>query len=171
MARLFDRLLAGMNILASFWLVALMLIICADVAARMVSRPMFGVFEIAKFSIVGIVWLQMPYALRAGRHLRSDLLLNLMPRTGRRAINALNSLIGAAIFAMIAYLTSDDLVDSYVNGTFEGEPVRLLTWPFWLTLVLGTSAMAVEYVIQLFQSLFGASVPSDRESEIDGAAE
>lgn len=154
-----------MNILASIWLVALMLIICADVASRIILRPFFGVFEIVKFSIVGIVWLQLPYALRAGQHLRSNLILGLMPKPGRRLINALNSLAGAAIFMMIVYLTYDDFIDTYRNGVFEGEPVRIPTWPFWLILVGGSATMALEYLIQCAQSLFSETIPSDREGE------
>ena len=81
MSRAFHNLLAGFNALASVWVLFIVGLISADVIGRAAfNAPLPGVPEIVRFSIVGMVWLQMAYALRSGNHLRTTLFLGRMPR-------------------------------------------------------------------------------------------
>ena len=80
-------------------------LISADVIGRgAFNAPIPGVPEIVKFSIVGMVWLQMAYTLRTGSHLRTTLLLARMPAIGQRAVLVVNSLVGVGLFCLIAWL-------------------------------------------------------------------
>lgn len=147
--RLFGMLLAASNAIASLWVLFLVGLISTDVIGRaFFGRPLDGVPEIVKFSIVGMVWLWMAYALRTGVHLRTRLLLDNLPPTGRRFIYILNSLTGIGLFAMIAWLGWYEALRSWQFGIFEGEdPVRLQVWPFWALLVLGAACTSLQFAI------------------------
>ncbi|MCW1931752.1 hypothetical protein [Pararhodobacter zhoushanensis] len=58
---------AVLNAVGTVWIVALMLLIVSDIAMRNIANaPIAGVPEMVSFSIVGIVFLQLSHALRAG---------------------------------------------------------------------------------------------------------
>jgi TRAP-type C4-dicarboxylate transport system permease small subunit len=59
-SRSFHNLLAGLNTLASVWVLFIVGLVSADVIGRAAfNAPLSGVPEIVRFSIVGMVWLQM----------------------------------------------------------------------------------------------------------------
>lgn len=155
----FEVLLDRMNVLASLMIVALMLLIAADVIGRaLLNMPLAGVPEIVKVAIVAIVWLQMAYALRSGAHLRSNMIFSALPRRMQQAIYALNCLVGITVFGLIAWYAHDDVLKTFRHGIFEGEhPVRILVWPIWLALVLGATLTMLEYGVQLFKTVKGQS--------------
>ena len=63
--RPFHLVMASLNVLGTLWIVAITLLITADVTGRaFFNSPIFGVPEIVKISVVGIVWLQMSYTLK-----------------------------------------------------------------------------------------------------------
>lgn len=160
MNSLFGLLLRGLSSIASVGIVAMMLLICADVAGRaFLGHPIHGVPEIIKTAVVAIAWLQFAHALRMGQHLRSTMLFDMMPHILQRTVFALNCLAGIAIFGLIAYLSSDDVINTFREGTFEGElPVRVPVWPVWGFLCLGAALCALEYLIQLISGLRGTHV-------------
>ncbi|TCT03987.1 TRAP transporter small permease [Aquabacter spiritensis] len=163
MTRLFGGLLAGMNGLASLWVLFLVGLISTDVLARsLFNAPLSGVPEIVKFSIVGMVWLQMAYVLRSGNHLRTTLVLAMLPRGGQRLVLVLNALVGIGMFAMIAWLGTIEMAKSYDIGAFEGEyPVRIPVWPIWAILVFGAVATLVQFALDAVR--YAVSGPSSAE--------
>ena len=73
LARYFSTLVAGMNSVGTGWIFALMVLVNADVLSRFIFNfPIQGVAEVVELSIVGIVFLQISDAVRAGRLTRSD---------------------------------------------------------------------------------------------------
>lgn len=153
----FGRLLSALNFTASLLIVAIMLLITTDVLGRaLFSLPLHGVPELTKFSIVCMVWLQMAYTLRAREHLRSNLILRVMPRLGQRTILLLNAAMGALMMFLIAYYSYPEMLRSWRIGAFEGEhPVRIPTWPIWSIVVIGSALTSIEYAYQAIQALLG----------------
>jgi TRAP-type C4-dicarboxylate transport system permease small subunit len=152
---MFGRIQSIMNVCAALLILALMLMISADVIGRAVfSSPLYGVPELTKFSIVCIAWLQMAYTLRQDKHLRSTLLLDALPRLPRRAMIVLNCVMGAAMMSIIAWYSWPEMLRAYANGVFEGEhPVRVPVWPIWGIVILGAGTMALEYAGQAVQAI------------------
>lgn len=163
MTRMFATLLASLNTLASLWVLFIVALVSADVIGRAgFNTPLPGVPEIVRFSIVGMVWLQMAYTLRAGNHLRTTLFLGRMPPLAQRAVLILNSLVGIALFVMIAWLGWVETAKSYDIGAFEGEhPVRIPVWPIWAILVGGAALTAVQFALDALRYLIQGPRPSE----------
>lgn len=161
--RLFDGLLSGLNIAASLWVLVLVALVSADVIGRgAFNSPIPGVPEMVKFSIVGMVWLQMAYTLRAGKHLRTTVGLARMPGAGRRAVLIANALVGVVMFGFIAWLGWSEMATSFEIGAFEGEyPVRIPVWPLWGVLVAGAMLTAIQFVLDAVR--YFVHGPSDAE--------
>lgn len=115
-----------------------------DVIARGVfNAPFRGSVELVQFSIVLIVFLQLPDVVRAGKLTRSDgLLLALgssapnITGTIRRFINALS----AALMLLIAITVWPEFVEAWETDDFFGTP-GIFTAPWWpVRLVIFLSA-------------------------------
>lgn len=172
--RVFGALLGALNAAASVGIVVLVALICADVALRaLFNRPIIGVTEIVKMSVVCIGWMQFAYTLRNNRHLRSTMIFDLLPRYGQCLVYALNCLGGVAIFGLIAWYASDDVAKTFRAGTFEGElPVRIKVWPVCAILVLGSGLLALQYLVHLVMALCGRlpfGTAPDRSQPVGGA--
>lgn len=174
MLRSFSKILSILNNIAGVLIVAIMILISMDVLLRtVIDLPLPGVPEIVKMTVVVIVWLQIPFALRADRHLRSELIAPLLSKGTQRAIYGLNCLAGALIFGLIVLWCYDDLLFTFARGTFEGEdPVRVPVWPVWAVLVACAALTVVEYMHQLFNAVVRGRLPSspieDRTEDLGG---
>jgi len=154
---IFHRVLAALNMAGAAWVVFLMLLITADVCGRaFLGSPLFGVPEIVKISVVGLVWLMMPHTLKIGAHLRSTILLDRMPPVAQRGVEVFNCLLGIAMFALIVYSGWDKMVEAWQIGEFEGEePMRVPTAPIRSMVVLGAALMALQFLVMLVEHLRG----------------
>jgi len=165
--RWFSSLLAYCNAAASLVVAFLMFLISADVIMRGgFNSPIPGVPEIVKFAIVGMFWLQCAYTLRSRKHLRTTIVLGLMPRKGQVAVLVVNSIIGALLFGFIAWLGWEETVKTWEIGAFEGEyPVRIPIWPLWGILVAGSIMTCIQFLLDLVRYFREGPAP-DEVSEV-----
>jgi TRAP-type mannitol/chloroaromatic compound transport system permease small subunit len=177
-ARLFGHLTEVLNTLGTLWILALMLLINADVVGRSVfSRPIAGVPEIVSLSIIGIVFLQLASTLRAGRMTRSDMLLNALERRAprvMRGIDFLFNLAGVYIVSVIFFASYPRFTTAVARNEFVGAIGHFTapTWPIKLVLLIGAAALALQFLIQALYSLIAALGPRPKEArqgaDLDG---
>jgi TRAP-type C4-dicarboxylate transport system permease small subunit len=155
--KLLHWLMALLNMLGSVWVFLVMLLVTADVVCRsFFNAPLFGVPEIVKVSVVGLLWCQMAHTLKIGAHLRSTILLDRMPPHARRAIEIVSCLLGAITFALIVYSGWDSMIESWRIGEFEGEaPVRVPTAPIRSLVLIGAALTAIQFLVMLVDLMRG----------------
>ena len=160
--RVFHRLLSLLNMLGAVWVVALMFLIVVDVVGRAFGSPLFGVPEIVKISVVGLVWCMMPHTLKIGAHLRSTVLMDRMPAGGRRAVEVLSCVLGIAMFALIVYSGWDKMIEAWQIGEFEGEePMRVPTAPIRTMVFVGAALTSLQFLVLLIEQLRGRPFAAD----------
>jgi len=155
--RLFHWLLSALNIIGAVWVFLIMLLITVDVGGRaFFNSPLFGVPEIVKISVVGLVWCMMAHTLKIGAHLRSTILLEHMPTSARHAVDILGCVLGALMFGLIVYSGWDQMIEAWRVGEFEGEdPVRVPTYPIRSLVVLGAALTAIQFLVMLAEQIRG----------------
>ncbi|MGI9488301.1 MAG: TRAP transporter small permease [Geminicoccaceae bacterium] len=122
------------NVCGTLVVLALVVIVNIDVVARGVfSAPFRGSVEVVQFSMVLIVFLQLPDVVRVDRLTRSDGLLTMM--AGRwpaaaRWLNRVINVISAVLMALIAYAIWPEFVDAWETGDYFGTP-GVFTAPWW----------------------------------------
>ncbi|MBL8379680.1 MAG: TRAP transporter small permease [Burkholderiales bacterium] len=148
----FARLSALLSAIGTAWIFALMLLICADILGRdLFKLPILGVAEMVQFSIVGIVFLQLPQTLRGAGLTRSDVLLagilRRWPRGGR-AMTALFDVTGALLFAAIFLATLPLAAAAWTNGEFYGAigVVQIPIWPLKGLILVGCAFMTAQFL-------------------------
>lgn len=160
LVRLLHGLMSLLNMLGAIWVILIMLLITVDVTGRaFFDSPLFGVPEIVKISVVGLVWCQMAHTLKIGAHLRSTILLDRMPPAVQRVIEILACLLGAIMFGLIVYSGWDNTIESWRIGEFEGEePVRVPTAPVRTLVLIGAALTATQFLIMLVDVARGRSL-------------
>lgn len=160
LVRLLNEMMKALNFIGAIWVLLLMLLITVDVIGRaFFNAPLFGVPEIVKVSVVGIVWCMMAHTLRIGAHLRSTILLDLMPSTLQRLIEIVSCFMGIAIFALIVYSGWNNTIESWRIGEFEGEePARIPTYPIRCLVLIGAALTAIQFMVMLVDVIRGKSI-------------
>lgn len=128
------------NVFGALVLFALVGIMNIDVVARSVFHaPFRGVVEVVIFSIVLIVYLQLPDVVRSGRLTRSDGFLGLLrsrrPRVGQ-FMSRLIDAVSALFMGMIAWTVWPEFVDAFESCHFFIAPELgpAFTGDFWIDL-------------------------------------
>lgn len=150
--RLFDLLAA----LAALLLLAMVLLVTADIVLRNVARAGFPwANEVTEYALYLVTLLTAPWLLRRGQHVRIDMMLVLIPPRAAWLCEAVADTIGfAASLVLIWYGTAMTLQSARLSSlTIKNLvfPEWWLLWPLPVCFVL----IALEFIFR-FHRLIGA---------------
>jgi TRAP-type C4-dicarboxylate transport system permease small subunit len=150
------------NIIGTLVVLGLVVIINYDVFARgLFNSPFRGAVEVVQFSMVLIVFLQLPDVVRVGRLTRSDgflLLLEYKAPKVARVIHYFINLLSAAVMSLIAYAIFPEFIEMLETKDYFGIP-GVFTAPWWpIKLIIFGSAVlcTVLFVLKLLIPKAGA---------------
>ncbi|MDF1776550.1 MAG: TRAP transporter small permease subunit [Rhizobiaceae bacterium] len=116
----------GANALGTLTVLLLVIVMNIDVVARGVFHaPFLGVVEIVIFSMILIVFLQLPDVVRVNRLMRSDGFLTVIGGSYPRAANLLSraiDLLACIVMVMIVYATFPEFVESFESCHYFTQP-------------------------------------------------
>ncbi len=154
-----DRITMALNVIGTLLIVAMMVLVNADVIGRGVfNAPISGVPELVSMSIVAIVFLQVAQTFRSGRLTRTEALLAAVRRRAprlRAAIEFVYAVVALFIMGQLLMASTPLFVRSWQRNTFEGTigDFTAPIWPVKLIILIGCTAL----MIQLFiTALFAA---------------
>lgn len=149
--RLLDKITEGLNVLGSVLILGLIVLVGLDVAGRnLLGLPVRGVPEIVSLSIVAIVFLQIPQALRKGRMSRTeamdDFSTAFMPSLGP-ILRTVFDLISMFLMGVVVWATWPMLVKSVVRGEFIGALGNFTapTWPIRFAVLVGGTMLFLQF--------------------------
>ncbi len=159
LARGLDAATVAFNVIGTLLIVVLMVLIGADVAGRgLFNAPISGVPEIVTLSIVVIVFLQIPQAMRAGRLTRSDAFLQAIRRRSPRAALAMEivfDLAAIAIIAVILQATFPLFIKAWERNTFVGAvgDFTAPVWPVKAVIMIGSAMLILQFARRVLANL------------------
>jgi len=140
------------NVVATTWILLIMVLIVADVIGRNAFlHPIAGVPEMVKFSIVGIVFLQVAHTHWKGQMIRSDGLLEIVARSRPRlaaAFDLVTQLLGVGFTIVLAWTVWPHMMRAYERGEMEGVSghFTLPVWPFLLIIAGGSVLLGLSFL-------------------------
>lgn len=155
----FSRLASGIamaaNAAGTFVVIALIAVVNYDIVARgLFNRPFLGAVEVVQFSMVLIVFLQLPDVIRVGRLTRSDGFLGLM-RQRRPALGTWMSrvidFISGVFMVLVAVAIWPEFVEMWQTNDFFGVP-GVFTAPWWpvkLVIFLSACLCAIHFALHI----------------------
>ena len=155
LTRLTNGLAITANAVGTLVVLALVVVVNFDVVARGVfSAPFRGAYEVVQFSIVFIVFLQLPDVVRVDRLTRSDGFLTLIqdkrPRLTawlRRFING----ISALFMSFIAYIMWPEFIEMLHTGDYFGVPGIFVApwWPIKLVIAASAALCTIIFILKI----------------------
>jgi len=163
----FERL-AGW--LAAFCAVIVMLMsawITYDVLARNllgIGSPWF--FDLSEYALVWVTFLAAPWVLLQDRHVRIELLIDVLPAKVQRIIGIAVCLLAFAACAVLFWKTSAAALQYYQNNVMMPRIWRIpRIWPY-SAIPIGSGLLAIAFLVRLHHYV----ISSDPESELRAGA-
>ncbi|MCA0873764.1 TRAP transporter small permease [Seohaeicola saemankumensis] len=148
-----DHVTATLNVAGTLLIVAVMVLVNADVIGRGVfNAPVSGVPEMVSMSIVAIVFLQIAQTFRKGRLTRTDAVPGFVAARAPRLRQAMDVIFAAAAAALVWQVFAASLPlfkKAWVRNTFEGTvgDFTAPVWPVKLIILIGCAALLVQLVL------------------------
>jgi TRAP-type C4-dicarboxylate transport system permease small subunit len=148
----YGRLLAGLALVGCAILMAMTLIIVADVALRNMAMPglpqgLAWSNEISELMLYLITMCVAPWLLRQGQHIRVDIVLRALPPRMAWYLEWISDVIGFACCAVIAWYGAHAAWSSYVSGAVN---IKTLVTPEWWAL----APLPIVFVMLLVEMVF-----------------
>lgn len=170
LSRAFSSFVGGLNSIGTALIFGLVVMINLDVFSRFLfNAPIDGVTELVELSIVAIVFLQLPDAIRAGRLTRSDGLYSRIRKSHPRfasGLGALFDLAGAIFFVTIILGGVPRFIDAWQRGYFSGNKGIFVVpvWPVRLILVIGAVTVVLVFLGLAWKHVAGMLKPDGDKS-------
>ncbi len=159
----------GANAVGTLIVLGLVLVVNYDVVARgFFNAPFRGAVEVVQFSMVLIVFLQLPDVVRMSRLTRSDGFLTILGTTRPKLADTIRRAIdfaSAVFMALVAYAIWPEFIEMYETKDFFGVP-GIFTAPWWpikLAIYLSAGLCTLLFLFKAFERLGN---PSDDDSEL-----
>lgn len=146
---------AGMNAVATLWTFLIMFLMVGDVVGRVVfNNPIRGTSEIVKVSLVGIVFMQIPYTLWMNRHVRCDMILTKLSPLVREIVQVPVFLFGAIVFAAIFVSSWAGTMYAWKIFEYEGEgALRVPVYPIKSLILIGSALTTIYFLALIIRSI------------------
>lgn len=156
-----DRIAEVANAIGTLVVLGLVAVVNYDVIGRETARgPFMGAVELVQFSMVLIVFLQLPDVVRVNRMTRSDGFLSIASKrwpTLARLLGRAINLIACVFMILIAVAIWPEFVEMFETRDFFGVP-GVFTAPWWpIKLVIFLSAVLCS-VLFAFKVVFGETL-------------
>lgn len=124
-----DLLYLAGGIAGALALLAIGLLIAAQVIGRMFGETLNGSDDLTAFAVAGSALLPLAYVFRAGAHIRVDLIIGHLKGSPRFVMEALVLLLGTGLAFFLAWSVGDLAYDSW---QFEDVAQGTVAWPLWI---------------------------------------
>lgn len=158
-----------------FWLsgmalVAMMLLVSADVLARyLFNAPLAFQFELTtNYLMVIVATLALPWCERRGAFIRLSVVSSLLNVRATNGLRAFNALLAAIILLAIAWFAGVRTLEKYLAGDAE---FGVIDWPVWLSLIwvpIGCFMLALRLLVRALLHLRWLDQDHDAASHEDG---
>jgi TRAP-type C4-dicarboxylate transport system permease small subunit len=129
LSNLFGKLLNALAVAAALTLLAMVVMVTADILLRNLTRTGFAWSnEISEYALYVITLLTAPWLLHRGQHVRVDLVLTLVPARVAWLMEAASDIVGFAVCIVMMRYGFKMSVDSAMLGSIT---IKNLVFPEW----------------------------------------
>ena len=154
------------GVVAGFFLVLIASVILYQVFGRNLGYGIPGVDDLAALFLVASAFLALAPTLRAGGHIRVNLLLHYLPQSLRWLAELWCLGFGAALVGFLTYFTIDMAWESFVYGDRAIGQLPILMWIPQGGAALGLLALTIAFIDD-FIALLRQNKPSYHDAGAD----
>ena len=156
-----DGLYRTCGFIAALFLIAVLVIILAQIGARWLGLQFPGSTSYAGYAMAGASFFALAYTLNHGAHIRVSLVISRFTGTTRRIAEAWCLLIATGLSTYFAwYAIKAVQVSRLINDISQGQDATPL-WIPQLVMAIGTVVLAIAFADHLIRLLFGHAITSE----------
>lgn len=166
-----ERISMGANAFGTLTVLALVMVVNYDVIARGIfGAPFMGAVEVVQFTLVFIVFLQLPDVVRVGRLTRSDgflLVIGMHKPTLAMWLQRAIDTISAIFMTLVVYAIWPEFLKMWESQDYFGVP-GVFTAPWWpIKLVILASGLlcALLFIIKIASAVPHSPLGTDEASK------
>lgn len=152
-----DRIARALTFLAGLFLVAMMVLACANMVLRAFWAPLNGTFELMGFMGAVVAAFSLAFAQRQKSHIAVGIILKHFPPAVRRMADAATSTLSCGFF-LIAGLETYKWASFLVETGEISETLRIVYHPFVFATAAGCFALAFVLVVDTLKTLTAEKV-------------
>ena len=153
--------------LAGFFLVAICVIVMAQIVARQLGTIIPSADEFAGFCLAATSFLGLAYSFRSGSHIRVTLFIQALGSTGTRVMLVLALGVAAAVSGLLAYHTILMVIQNATRGEVTSGLIPIPLWLPQMGMALGIALFCVAIVEDLVNAILGrATVFNENETTL-----
>ena len=163
---IFGRLLNALAIVAALTLLAMVVLVSADITLRNLTRAGFPFAnEVSEYALYAITLLTAPWLLRRGQHVRIDLVLTLVPSRAAWLMEAAADILGFAVCLVMMRYGIKIAVESAVLGSITIKNLVFPEWWLLWPLPVCFALLAMEFVFR-----FDRLIRSERGRRVEATS-
>ena len=155
LTRALDLLYRAAGALAGVFLVAIAVVVTAQIVARLMGRIVPSADEFGGFCLAATSFLGLAYAFRDGSHIRVTLLVHHTKGWLRQGLTILALAIATAITSIFAWHTAKMALQSFTRNEVTAGLVPLPLWLPQLAMAVGVVLFALAVFEDLVRALLG----------------
>ena len=163
---IFGRLLNALATVAALTLLAMVVLVSADIALRNLTRTGFPFAnEVSEYALYAITLLTAPWLLRRGQHVRIDLVLTLLSARVAWLMEAAADILGFAVCLVMMRYGIKIAVESAVLGSITIKNLVFPEWWLLWPLPVCFALLAMEFVFR-----FDRLIRSERGRRVEATS-
>ena len=165
MSRFFNTVERWANLLGTWLIMFLMILVCSDVIYRTISsKSIIGAIELSQMLMAGIAILTLAYTQKERGHVRMELLMSKLKGRTRQIVEFTAILICLAFSILILIMTSILAKDSIAIMEIVEGISGLPLWPWKTIIPIGFSLLCIRLAIQLIKHFHLILHPEQRSN-------
>jgi TRAP-type C4-dicarboxylate transport system permease small subunit len=153
LTRSLDAIYRATGALAGFFLVAVCVLVMAQIIARQLGTIIPSGDQFAGFCLAATSFLGLAYSFRSGSHIRVTLFIQKLNHTGSRVMLILALAVATAISGLLAYHTIVMVVQNASRGEVTSGLISVPLWLPQIGMAIGVTLFCVAIVEDLVNAI------------------
>ena len=149
-SRFLNQVLMG---IAGCFMIAMILLACANIFLRLVWVPVRGTFELMGYFGAIVTAFALGYTQIRRGHIAVDILVQRFSRRTRRILNSLNYFICMIFFALVSRQVAGYATTLKETGEVT-ETLRIIYHPFTYGVALGCAILSLVFLTDFLKTVF-----------------
>ncbi|GHB11139.1 TRAP transporter small permease subunit [Salinicola rhizosphaerae] len=139
--------------LCGWLLIVVVLFMVVDLVARGFNHPLYGVSELAMFTMIAIVYLGLSHAQERDAHISVELVTDKLSGSPGRALKAFINLVSLVTVGIVAWAVWNNAIDAWHSHQAIAGPRPILVYPIKFVMFAALALYAIQLVRGLWRSL------------------
>ena len=141
-----------MSAMGGWLMLAMVLLLVADVVFRSFGRPLLLMAELSVFVMMIVIYLGFSRCEEQHAHVRLEFLVNALQPDTRARLRKLVDLLAVCVVALLLVAVARNAWSSWQTGSAIAGTVDIPIWPTLFVMVFGMGVFLLQSLVNLFDS-------------------